>query len=307
MPAHFQDALDIYLLPLLIAVPVIIVLYLLATGRKKAKPAPPRAQAVPAAGAAPAAERPAQPPARVPDHPPVASPVATAVQAPPAAATAAATQHAPVTLAPAPAPAAPPQPAPPSPSGPLLGPRPVAGPAHTAAPAPARPAPTPAPAKPEWNDTHLPVWNDTQLPDWADTHPPVLEAQDTVFTELPLLLLVDDSAVVRAKLRKLFEGAGFATEIARDGLEALERLQGNTYALMITDMEMPNMDGVALIAAVARNPLWRTMPVLAITGHDDLQAKARECHGVSGIFKKPWVDTELLGRVESLLQASMLH
>jgi CheY-like chemotaxis protein len=151
------------------------------------------------------------------------------------------------------------------------------------------------------------VWGDTQLPDWADTHPPVLEPQDTVFTELPLLLLVDDSAVVRAKLRKLLEGAGYATEIARDGLEALARLQANTYALMITDMEMPNMDGVALIAAVGRNPLWRTMPVLAITGHDDLQAKARECHGVSGIFKKPWVDAELLGRVESLLQASMLH
>jgi CheY-like chemotaxis protein len=116
------------------------------------------------------------------------------------------------------------------------------------------------------------------------------------------LLLVDDSAVARAKLRKLFESAGYPVEVAKDGLEALELLGKNRYALMITDLEMPHMDGVELIAAVHGSLDTEDLPILAITGHDDLQAKVHECEGLFGIFKKPWNDRELLRRVETLVR-----
>jgi DNA-binding response OmpR family regulator len=116
------------------------------------------------------------------------------------------------------------------------------------------------------------------------------------------LLVVDDSAVARAKLRRLFESAGYTVTVARDGIEALELLGKSRYALMITDLEMPNMDGVELIAAVSGSLDTEDMPILAITGHDDLQAKVHECQSLFGIFKKPWNDRELLRRVETLVR-----
>ncbi len=116
------------------------------------------------------------------------------------------------------------------------------------------------------------------------------------------LLLVDDSAVARAKLRKLFETAGYSVALAKDGVEALQMLGQERFALMITDLEMPNMNGVELIAAVNGSLDNEDMPILAITGHDDLQAKVHECQGLFGIFKKPWNDRELLRRVEALVK-----
>lgn len=114
------------------------------------------------------------------------------------------------------------------------------------------------------------------------------------------LLLVDDSAVARAKLGKLFQAAGYQVTLAKDGVEALERLSEQAFAVLITDLEMPNKDGFELIAAVQGNLDTEDMPIIAITGHDDMQARVHQVQGLYGIFKKPWNDRELLKRVETL-------
>ncbi len=114
------------------------------------------------------------------------------------------------------------------------------------------------------------------------------------------VLVVDDSAVVRAKLRRLLETAGYSVEVVRDGLEALEALAATHYAVMITDLEMPNMDGMELITSVQGSLETEDLPIIAITGHDELQAHVRDYQSLYGIFKKPWNDRELLKRVESL-------
>ncbi|URI09216.1 response regulator [Aquincola tertiaricarbonis] len=116
----------------------------------------------------------------------------------------------------------------------------------------------------------------------------------------PALLVVDDSAVVRAKLRKLLEGAGYRVVLANDGHEALAALPRDFFSVLITDLEMPNMGGVELIAHVQGSQETEDLPILAITGHDELQAHVRECQGLYGIFRKPWNDRELLRRVEAL-------
>jgi CheY-like chemotaxis protein len=115
------------------------------------------------------------------------------------------------------------------------------------------------------------------------------------------LLLVDDSAVARAKLRKLFEPAGYQVHLANDGVEALALLQKGRYALMITDLEMPNMDGIELIRHCKTQPATARMPILAITGHDHLRAKFNECRDIAGIHRKPWVDDILLSHVAALV------
>ena len=117
------------------------------------------------------------------------------------------------------------------------------------------------------------------------------------------ILLVDDSAVARAKLRKLFEPAGYQVHLACDGVEALAMLDKGRYALMITDLEMPNMDGVTLINTCLDRPLTAPMPVLAISAHESLRAKFNECRRVSGVHRKPWVDDILLSHVATLVSA----
>ncbi|MCV2353105.1 response regulator [Paucibacter sp. B2R-40] len=114
------------------------------------------------------------------------------------------------------------------------------------------------------------------------------------------LLLVDDSAVARAKLGKLFQTAGYRVTLAKDGVEALERLAEQPFAVLITDLEMPNKDGFELIAAVQGNLDTEDLPIIAITGHDEMQARVHQVQGLYGIFKKPWNDRELLKRVETL-------
>lgn len=114
------------------------------------------------------------------------------------------------------------------------------------------------------------------------------------------ILVVDDSAVARAKLRKLFEGDGYHVELARDGVEALEKLSGARFSVLITDLEMPNMNGLELIAALQGNPETDDLPVLAITGHAELQAGAHDYQNLHGIFRKPWNDRDLLASVAAL-------
>lgn len=118
-------------------------------------------------------------------------------------------------------------------------------------------------------------------------------------TSIPVMV-VDDSAVVRAKLSKLLSAAGYAVSTARHGQDALEQLQRQWVAVMITDLEMPEMDGFELIARVSGDARTQLLPIIAITGHEELQAKVQDARGLYGIFKKPWDDRELLQRVGAL-------
>jgi CheY-like chemotaxis protein len=128
---------------------------------------------------------------------------------------------------------------------------------------------------------------------------PVTWAADPAHKDL---LVVDDSAVARAKLRKLLEGAGYTVALAHDGAQALEVLATGSFSVLITDLEMPNVNGFELIAAVQGNMDTEDMPIVAITGHDEMQARVHDCQGLYGIFKKPWNDRELLKRVATLVQ-----
>jgi CheY-like chemotaxis protein len=120
-------------------------------------------------------------------------------------------------------------------------------------------------------------------------------------TPAPLRVLVaDDSAVARAKLRKLFEGAGYEVALAADGEEALELVASQPFAVLVTDLELPKVDGFQVIASVQGSLETEDLPIIAITGHDELSARVNDCQGLYGIFKKPWNDRELLKRVAAV-------
>ncbi len=114
------------------------------------------------------------------------------------------------------------------------------------------------------------------------------------------ILVVDDSAVPRAKLKKLFESQGYQVTLANDGVHALEAIAKTRFSVIITDLEMPHMDGFELIAAIQGSLDTEDIPVIAITGHEEMQARVHNIQGLFGIFKKPWNDRELLKRVDVL-------
>ncbi len=130
---------------------------------------------------------------------------------------------------------------------------------------------------------------------------PIPAAPKAAPERLPLLV-VDDSAVVRAKLLKLFSEAGHEVVAARDGVEAMELLGQTRFGVLITDLEMPNMDGFQLIKAVQGAMETEDLPIIAISGHEELHARLHQIQGLYGMFHKPWNDRELLKRVEALAQ-----
>jgi CheY-like chemotaxis protein len=136
-------------------------------------------------------------------------------------------------------------------------------------------------------------------PTVAPVPPPKPAAADVPAQRLPLLV-VDDSAVVRAKLLKLFSDAGHEVVAARDGVEAMELLGQTRFGVLITDLEMPNMDGFELIKAVQGALATEDLPMIAITGHEELHARLHQIQGLYGMFHKPWNDRELIKRVEAL-------
>lgn len=129
-----------------------------------------------------------------------------------------------------------------------------------------------------------------------------VDAQDTVtpVQAVVRILVVDDSAVPRTKLRKLFEAHGYQVETANDGNEALAEIAKTHFNVVVTDLEMPNMNGVELIAAIHGSLDTEDLPVIAITGHEDMSARVHDISGLYGIFRKPWNDRDLLKRVEAL-------
>ena len=92
------------------------------------------------------------------------------------------------------------------------------------------------------------------------------------------ILIVDDSAVVRAKLGKLLTSNGYAVTVARHGNEALEAIAQQWFAVMITDLEMPEMDGYILTKNIKSDSRFAGIPVIM---HSSLSSTSNQQIGRS--------------------------
>jgi two-component system chemotaxis sensor kinase CheA len=81
----------------------------------------------------------------------------------------------------------------------------------------------------------------------------------------PKVLVVDDSVMTRTLERSILDAAGYATVVAADGLEALDLLRAETIDLVVSDVEMPRLDGFGLTAEVRRDEKLRHLPVVLVT------------------------------------------
>ncbi|GEA26227.1 chemotaxis protein CheA [Microcystis aeruginosa NIES-4325] len=124
----------------------------------------------------------------------------------------------------------------------------------------------------------------------------------------PLVLIVDDSVMVREMLTISFVKAGYRIEQARDGLEAWEKLQaGLACDLILCDIEMPRMNGLELLSRLQEDEQLQKIPVAMVTsrGAQKMQNLAA-AKGAKGYFVKPYVEDVLLSAAQRLIAGEVL-
>ncbi|MEO8278052.1 MAG: response regulator [Ideonella sp.] len=126
---------------------------------------------------------------------------------------------------------------------------------------------------------------------------------DGISERPPLILVVDDSLTVRRVTQRLLLREGFRVELAKDGIEALEQIAQDMPQLVLSDIEMPRMDGYELVEKLRANQLTADLPVVMITSRiADKHRVHAESLGVACYLGKPYGEAELLGAVRDCLQ-----
>ncbi|MBS0291732.1 MAG: Hpt domain-containing protein [Proteobacteria bacterium] len=122
-------------------------------------------------------------------------------------------------------------------------------------------------------------------------------------SQVPLILVVDDSITVRRVTQRLLQREGYRVALAADGLQALERLQQERPAVVLSDIEMPRMDGFDLARNIRGDAVLRDLPIIMITSR--IAQKHRDHAqqlGVNHYLGKPYSDEELLSMVKHYTQ-----
>jgi len=119
------------------------------------------------------------------------------------------------------------------------------------------------------------------------------------------LLVVDDAWTVRMTMKQLLEDAGFQVDTAHNGNAALERLRQAVPDLVLTDLEMPEMNGLELTRRMRQLPAWRDIPLVMITSRSAKKhQEAAQQAGVQLYLTKPYRDADLLAHIGKMLAAA---
>ncbi|MEG0820096.1 MAG: chemotaxis response regulator CheY [Burkholderiaceae bacterium] len=117
-------------------------------------------------------------------------------------------------------------------------------------------------------------------------------------------LIVDDFSTMRRIVRNLLKEIGFANaDEAEDGAVALSMLRSSRFDFVVTDINMPNMNGFELLEAIRADPALKALPVLMVTAEakkEDIIRAAQS--GASGYIVKPFTKATLDEKVQKILQ-----
>ncbi|MDH5182908.1 MAG: response regulator [Gammaproteobacteria bacterium] len=116
------------------------------------------------------------------------------------------------------------------------------------------------------------------------------------------ILIVDDSASLRQVVAIALKGAGYDVIEAGDGLEGLAQLDGRKIHLIISDVNMPNMDGITMVTEVKKNANYKFTPIIMLTteSQDEMKAKGKAA-GVKAWVVKPFKPEQMLDAVSKLI------
>jgi len=116
------------------------------------------------------------------------------------------------------------------------------------------------------------------------------------------ILTVDDSASIRQMVSFTLKGAGYEVVEATDGKEALSKLNGNPVHMILTDLNMPNLDGIGLIKGVRANPACKFIPIIMLTteSQDSKKQEGKQA-GATGWIVKPFKPDQLIAVIKKVL------
>jgi len=116
------------------------------------------------------------------------------------------------------------------------------------------------------------------------------------------IMIVDDSASIRQVVSLTLTGAGFDVISAVDGKDALGKLDGVKINLLITDVNMPNMDGITLVQEAKKLPAYKFTPMMMLTTEaSDEKKQAGRAAGAKAWLVKPFQPPMLLKAVSKLM------
>ncbi len=117
------------------------------------------------------------------------------------------------------------------------------------------------------------------------------------------ILLVEDQMTTRLLEKSILEAAGFEVETAVDGLAAIRKLEENPYDLIITDVQMPGMDGFTLTATVKRDERFSRLPVIVVTSLESEEEKTQGLQAGADAFllKKSFNQESLIHTIKTLI------
>ena len=117
------------------------------------------------------------------------------------------------------------------------------------------------------------------------------------------ILIVDDNELLRTVLRKLLHTLGFAhVDDAEDGVAALEKLATGSWDAVITDWQMPRMDGITLLRHIRSSPALARLPVVIATGSHTFERVREACElGANGFIVKPFTALALEHQLSSAM------
>lgn len=117
------------------------------------------------------------------------------------------------------------------------------------------------------------------------------------------IMIVDDSTTIRQVVAITLKNAGYDVIEGRDGRDALDRLDGRKIHLVISDVNMPNLDGFGFVNAMKARPEYRFTPVIMLTTESGADKKAQgQAAGVKAWVVKPFQPDQMLGAVAKLIQ-----
>lgn len=114
-------------------------------------------------------------------------------------------------------------------------------------------------------------------------------------------LIVDDSYTMRNMVSLTLKDANFNVKTAEDGVDALKVVDTDAFDVVITDINMPNMDGIELIRRLRKQPKFKYTPILVLTteGGDEMKKAGKEA-GATGWIVKPFNPETLMGAVNKV-------
>jgi two-component system, chemotaxis family, chemotaxis protein CheY len=116
------------------------------------------------------------------------------------------------------------------------------------------------------------------------------------------ILTADDSASVRQMVSFTIKNAGYEVVEAVDGKDALSKLNGSPIHMVITDLNMPNLDGIGLLKGVRANPAYKFIPVILLTTESQESKKLEgKAAGATGWIVKPFKPEQLIAVIKKVL------